>query len=817
MICSLSCSKRKTRRKSKRKPAFTFLFLLAVLIWLPVSQASAQKGIIKGRVFDSQSNAPVPFASIVLQETTIGATSDLDGNFIITGVDPGFRQLRVSSVGFEARLTEEFMVTNALTSFIEVPLEKKITKIGAVVVTSSVFRKEAGSPVSMRTITLSEIEKNPGGNRDISKVIQSLPGVASGVSFRNDVIVRGGGASENRFYLDGMEIPNLNHFATQGASGGPAGIINTDFLSEVSFYSGAFPVNRGNALSSVIDMKQVNGRQDKINFRGSVGATDLALTANGPIGENTTYVFSLRRSYLQFLFQVIGLPFLPTYTDYQVKVRHRIDKNNDITFLSLGALDKFALNTGIEDPTEEQAYIVGYLPVNNQWNYAIGAVYRHYGKNYSDTWVVSRNMLDNQQIKYTNNDDSSPENLVLDYTSREIENKFRYERKGKVGRYDILAGGGLEYAKYLNNTFKKSFGQGEFITVNYDSDLDLVKWSGFAQASRTFLPSDRLNVSFGFRLDGNSYSDQMANPLPQFSPRISASYLLKERWTANFNMGRFFQLPPYTTLGFRDTLNNLVNRDNGLRYIRADHVVAGIDFQRTQNSKLSLEGFWKGYDNYMFSVADSVSLASKGAGFGTFGDEEVTSTSKGRAYGLELLLRERNLGGFSIILSYTFVRSEFLEKDDEWVPSAWDNRHLLNLVVQRKFGKWDAGFRWRFSGGTPYTPFDTEFSSLKAVWNTNFRGYPDYDLYNQARLKSAHQLDIRVDRQFYFDNWSLMLYMDIQNAYNFKSDSPPNYILERDANGVPKTDPADPQRYVLKKLNVESGTVLPTIGIIVEL
>ncbi|HRZ49030.1 MAG TPA: TonB-dependent receptor, partial [Bacteroidales bacterium] len=499
---------------------------MAVLIWLPVSQASAQKGIIKGRVFDSQSNAPVPFASIVLQETTIGATSDLDGNFIITGVDPGFRQLRVSSVGFEARLTEEFMVTNALTSFIEVPLEKKITKIGAVVVTSSVFRKEAGSPVSMRTITLSEIEKNPGGNRDISKVIQSLPGVASGVSFRNDVIVRGGGASENRFYLDGMEIPNLNHFATQGASGGPAGIINTDFLSEVSFYSGAFPVNRGNALSSVIDMKQVNGRQDKINFRGSVGATDLALTANGPIGENTTYVFSLRRSYLQFLFQVIGLPFLPTYTDYQVKVRHRIDKNNDITFLSLGALDKFALNTGIEDPTEEQAYIVGYLPVNNQWNYAIGAVYRHYGKNYSDTWVVSRNMLDNQQIKYTNNDDSSPENLVLDYTSREIENKFRYERKGKVGRYDILAGGGLEYAKYLNNTFKKSFGQGEFITVNYDSDLDLVKWSGFAQASRTFLPSDRLNVSFGFRLDGNSYSDQMANPLPQFSPRISASYLL---------------------------------------------------------------------------------------------------------------------------------------------------------------------------------------------------------------------------------------------------------------------------------------------------
>ncbi len=817
MILHVFYSKVKLWIVVRFKAAGLLLALMALLSWFPFNQVSAQKGIIKGRVFDAQSNTPVPFASVVLAETTIGATSDLDGNFIITGVEPGFRRLRVSSVGFETRLTEEFMVTNALTAFIDVPMEKKILKIDAVVVTSSIFRKEAGSPVSVRTITLSEIEKSPGGNRDISKVIQSLPGVASGVSFRNDVIVRGGGTSENRFYLDGMEIPNLNHFATQGASGGPAGIINTDFLSEVSFYSGAFPVNRGNALSSVIDMKQVNGNQEKISFRGSVGATDLSLTANGPIGEKTTYVFSVRRSYLQFLFAAIGLPFLPTYTDYQVKVRYKIDKKNDITFLSLGALDKFALNTGIENPTEEQAYIVGYLPVNNQWNYAIGAVYRHYGKDFTDTWVLSRNMLDNQQLKYANNDDSSEDNLVLDYVSQEIENKLRYERKGKAWGYDVLFGGGLEYAKYMNNTFRKTFGQGEFIVVDYNSSLDLYKWSGFAQASRAFLSSQRLNMSLGFRFDGNSYSEALANPLPQFSPRFSASYLLKEKWTANFNLGRFYQLPPYTTLGFRDTLDNLVNKDNDLKYIRADHIVAGIDYQRTSNSKLSLEGFYKMYNNYMFSVSDSVSLASKGADFGSFGDEEVTSTSQGRAYGLEVLFRERNLKGFNIILSYTFVRSEFLEKDDKWVSSAWDSRHLLNLVVQRKFGKWDAGFRWRYSGGIPYTPFDTEYSAFKDVWNTNFRGYLDYDQYNQARLKPSHQLDIRVDRQFYFDRWSLMLYADVQNAYNFQSDSAPTYILAKDANGMPLTDPQDPSKYVLKKLSTGAGTVLPTIGIIIEI
>ncbi|MFO7722991.1 MAG: TonB-dependent receptor [Bacteroidales bacterium] len=799
-------------------------FLLKLLILLVATGSSllpadafGQRGVIRGRIFDEQTNAPIPFSSIVIVDLGIGATSDLDGNYLITGVEPGFRQLRASSVGYETRITEEFMVTNALTTFVDIPMKQAVLTVESFVVTTSAFRKDAESPVSMRTITLSEIEKSPGGNRDISRVIQSLPGVSSSVSFRNDVIVRGGGASENRFYLDGMEIPNLNHFATQGASGGPAGIINTDFLREVDFYSGAFPVNRGNALSSVIDMKQVNGSQEKLNFRGSVGATDLALTANGPIGENTTYVASLRRSYLQFLFQVIGLPFLPTYTDYQVKVRTKINQKNDITFLSLGALDRFELNTGIENPSEEQQYIVGYLPVNNQWNYAIGAVYRHYGAKFTDTWVISRNMLDNQQVKYANNDESSPQNLLLDYTSQEIENKIRYEHKGKFMGYDVLVGGGAEYAKYLNSTYQKTFAQGESLTLDYDSFLDLYKWSGFAQASKGFLKDNRLLLSGGFRLDGNSYSPEMTNPLKQFSPRISASYAFAPKWSVNFNTGRFFQLPPYTTLGFRDAQGILVNKSNDLKYIRADHLVGGIEYNRTPNSKLSVEGFWKNYANYMFSVRDSVSLASKGADFGTFGDEEVTSTSDGRAYGLELLLREKSLRGFNIILSYTFVRSEFIERGDQWVPSAWDNRHLINFLVQKSYKNWDAGFRWRFVGGTPYTPFDVELSSLKDVWNTNFRGYIDYSRYNQARLSSGHQLDIRVDRQFYFDKWSLMLYLDVQNAYNFQAESPPVYLLDRDANGLPLTDPADPSKYVLKELRVQSGTVLPSIGIIIEL
>ncbi|MGC9343207.1 MAG: carboxypeptidase-like regulatory domain-containing protein, partial [Bacteroidales bacterium] len=303
--------------------SYNKLIFSALLLFLGISAFAQNNGIIEGRVFNSKNNEPIPFATIAIFGTSIGSISDLDGNFLFTGVEPGYVELRVTSVGFDPYISEPILVTNARKVFIDIPMEEANVQLEEVTVKASPFRRDIESPVSLRRISLVEIEKNPGGNRDISRVIQSYPGVASTPAFRNDVIVRGGGASENRFYLDEIEIPNLNHFATQGASGGPVGIINVDFIREVDFYSGAFPANRGNALSSVIEFKQIDGNKERLKFKGSVGASDLALTVDGPIGDKTTYIASVRRSYLQFLFNLIGLPFLPTYNDYQFKIKTR--------------------------------------------------------------------------------------------------------------------------------------------------------------------------------------------------------------------------------------------------------------------------------------------------------------------------------------------------------------------------------------------------------------------------------------------------------------------------------------------------------------
>ena len=173
----------------------------------------------------------------------------------------------------------------------DIKLIESSTSLDVVEITASPFQKSEESPVSKRSINATEIYRNPGGNRDISKVITSLPGVASTVSFRNDIIIRGGAPNENRFYLDGIEIPNINHFATQGSSGGPVGMINVNFIREVDLYSGAFPANRGNTLSSVLEFKQIDGNPDRIAKDFNIGSSDFGITLDGPINDKTTFVF----------------------------------------------------------------------------------------------------------------------------------------------------------------------------------------------------------------------------------------------------------------------------------------------------------------------------------------------------------------------------------------------------------------------------------------------------------------------------------------------------------------------------------------------
>ncbi len=789
----------------------SFLIFLIVLTFHSVT--FAQNGQVQGRVIDQTNNEPLPFANVIVKGTTIGATTDFEGRFLITGLNPGFIVLEATYVGYKNTTSAEVQVTNSKVEFIEIRMQNAGIALQEVEVKANPFVRTEESPLSLQKLGVSEIETSPGSNRDISRVIQSLPGVGSGVSFRNDVIIRGGGPSEATFYLDGVQIPTINHFATQGSSGGAVGILNADFISSVDYYSGAFPANRGNALSGVFEFTQKEGNKEKIKFRGSLGASEVSMTADGPAGEKSSFIVSARRSYLQFLFDAIGLPFLPTFNDYQLKWKTRFDKRNELTIVSIGSLDQFKLNTGIKEPTEDQEYILSFLPVNEQWSYAIGAVYRHYKTNSFQTLVLSRNMLNNISYKYPENDENQAR--ILDYASREIENKLRFENNIRYGDYKFVYMVGAEYAKYNTTTFQKLFVGNELINLDYKSDLNLFKYNASAQLSKNFM-NDRLTLSAGLRTDFNNYSSSMMNPLEQLSPRVSASYVLTEKWAVTANVGRYYQLPAYTTLGYRDTNGQLVNKDNEIKYIAANHYIAGIQYIPRDELFFSVEGFIKQYDNYPFSLKDSINLANKGADYGVLGNEAVISSGKGRAFGFEVVNRSKLKSGTNLIVSYTFVRSEFEDKNQKLIPSSWDFRHIGVITLTQNLKKnWIVGAKWRFDGGLPYTPYDLEKSALIEAWNAQGGVYTDFNRLNEKRLDPFNQLDIRVDKKYFFEQWSLMVYLDIQNVYNYKSKGQDNYVREKDDNGNFITTDNN-TKYVLRGIPNTSGTVLPTIGIMVE-
>lgn len=784
----------------------SFFILLCCLCW----NVFAAEYQIKGVVIDKSTRQPLEFVNVLVVGLGIGASTDANGNFLITQVPPGIYRLQASFLGYKTELTPEYRV-NHVTPYVQIELEEENASLNEVIVTASPFQKVPESPVSLRVIGLQEIEKAPGANRDISKVVQNYPGVAfSPIGYRNDLIVRGGGPSENRFYLDGVEIPNINHFSTQGASGGPVGLIDADLIRSVKFYSGAFPADKGNALSSVLDFSLRDGDMERNSLKATLGASEVSLSSNGHIGNKTSYLVSVRQSYLQALFKILGLPFLPAYTDASFKIKTRFDSHNELTLLGLGGIDRMKLNLGIEG--EDAEYMLSYLPEINQETYTVGGVYRHYSQRHVQSIVLSQSYLNNRNVKYRDNDESSEENLTLRLGSIEQETKLRMENTSSWSVWKVKAGFDLNYSRYKSNEYRKVFANA-LREYDYHTDLSLWRWGMFASVDYA-APDKSFTASMGVRTDGNNYSDKMKELWRQLSPRLSVSYRLIEGLTLSGHVGLYYQLPSYTALGFKGEEGEYVNRH--LDYISVSQESLGLSWTPNENMELSVEGFYKLYGHMPFSLSDQIPLSCKGNDYGTIGNEALSSKAKGRSYGVELMFKWLLTQKLNLSSSLTIFKSEF--KDGEqgsYVPSAWDNRFILNMSGTYNFPKhWSLGAKVSCIGGSPYTPYDVEKSSLVEAWNVQGRAYYDYSRYNQERLPVFGQLDVRVDKTFYLKKCMLGFYLDIQNITASKLRQP-DALMSTGQIENPSA-PLSGQRYVMKSIRQESGTLLPTLGITFE-
>jgi len=758
---------------------------------------------IYGNVTDNVGE-PIGGASVFLEGTVLGAQTDFDGNYEIRGVAPGSYNLIASYLGYGSQTQFNIIVRSKGTPNYDFRLEEAAEQLDEVVLSNAnIISRPKETPLSTQTLSAVEIATYPGSNNDVVQVAQTLPGVSPSIGgFRNDLIIRGGAPNETVYYLDGMEIPNINHFATQGSAGGPVGLINVSFIDNVTLSTSAFNARYDNPLSGVLQFEQRNGNNR--NFAGNfrLSASEAALTLEGPLfkkeGEvsKTTFLASVRRSYLQFLFQVIGLPIKPDYWDYQFKVNHELDDYNTLTFLGLGSIDDFSVNPPDEFDPDQQATL-DQTPFIQQRTNTMGVSWRSRFKNSNGFMLttLSNNTLSNDFTRYS--DPVNETGVIFGNDARESETKLRYELTQFFDGWKLSTGLNLQHSDYSNTTADVRN------NLVFDTKIDFVKYGIFANVTRSFV-DNKLDLSFGFRMDDDTFTEN-DNLLSTFSPRMSASYEFAPNWRLNGSLGRYFKIPPYTILGFRNNERDLINQD--VDYTLSDHLVLGLQHYFTPSSSISLEGFYKRYEDYPVSVRDGVSLANKGGGFEVLGSEPIETVGKGRSYGAELQFQQKLSNNFYGIFAYTWFYSEFTGFDtSNFIPSVWDSRHLVSFVGGYKFNRnWELSSRYRFAGRTPFVPADLD---------ATLANYPevilDYSRLGENKLEIFSALDVRLDKKWNFEKFALNLFIEAQNILGQNNPSPPEYGLNRDASGTVV------QPRALAIIEQDPGSVIPGIGVVID-
>ena len=563
--------------------------LLSIFFLLFTSFLLGQNiGCLNGRILDIQSQQPLPGATVLLEGTGIGVVTDDEGYFIINDIPSQSYNIVASFLGYQNETLYNVIVKSVGNRPILFELEEVTEALDEVVIVRSPFRTSRDTPLSTQSFSAVEIETYPGGNNDITKVVQSMPGISPSIGgFRNDIIIRGGAPNETVYYLDGIEIPNINHFSTQGSAGGPVGMINVSFVRDVTLSSSAFGAEYDNPLSGVLAFEQREGDPNKFGGNFRFGASEAGLTLEGPLFRkdkdrpaNTTFLFSVRRSYLQFLFELIGLPIRPDYWDYQWKIKHEIDAYNSLTFIGIGAIDDFSVKAPDEFDAEQQATL-DQVPIIDQRSTTVGLSWKRNYKNGKGfmTTALSTNRLENVFSRYEDN--TTRTGTIFQNDSFEWETKLRYQTTFYTDQWKWSSGFNFQQSSYQNNTIFNYFA--------YNTSIDFAKYGLFVKGSRKLL-NDRLDLTLGLRTDADSFSTG-SNLIDNLSPRIAFSYALTEnqQWKLNATAGRYFKIPTYTMLGFQNERSLFVNQDAS--YVRSDHFVAGLEYNFTPSSTITLEAF----------------------------------------------------------------------------------------------------------------------------------------------------------------------------------------------------------------------------------
>lgn len=731
--------------KISRLKLFLFVCVLMLAVLLPPDSFCQDGGKIRGKVIDEETLNPVEGAEAEIPGSGFKAVTNSKGEFEMSGLEFGTYEVRISCPGYQTQIRTDLTVYASKPLTFTVKLLPGSITTEEIEVKANFFRQSSDVNISSMNLDYEEIRRAPGATEDISRMLQSAPGVTTGNDQRNDLIIRGGSPAENLLLIDGIEVPNINHFGTEGSTSGAIGFINSKFILETNLLTGGFPAVYGDKLSGVVDISFREGSRK--NFFGDVNLSIAGFGGifEGPISEKGSYLFSVRRSYLELIRNSIRLTSVPNYWDFNLKVNYELSPFDRIKLVGLLGIDEI-------DFSGESAENNPYGNSNSkQKTLALGVNYtKSFKKGYWES-VLSE--------AYSGSN-------VLQIDSRSAEKVFQYD----AGNNEIIAKTSLNYV--LNKTFTLNSGVGgklvlidnetyfrgdtsaagyAYDTIDATGDFDTYKLFGHVNVTGRFM-DDLLTVNAGLRAD---YIDYIGNKF-RLSPRAGMSWSLTPVSVLNLAAGIYYQSPEYLWLS-NDPRNNRLN------FLQAVHYIAGVQHYFAADLKATLEFYYKDYDDYpVWKDIPNYILIDGGADFGPNIVGEAVSAGKGIVRGIDFTLQKKlsDLGLYGL-LNYSYASTGFSAIEGGVKPGAFDAGHQLTLIAGYQFKNgWLLGARVKFSGGRPYTPIDEEASE-----NLNREVYSTDD-FNSARYPDYFRVDLRIDKKFDFSKASLIAYIELQNVFD---------------------------------------------------
>lgn len=725
-----------------------FLILTILYFSLTFTLFAENKGQILGKIIDKSSREGLTGVTVRLVGTNYGAITNKEGRFIIRNIEPGIYTIQATGVGYEPFVEANISITNTKPLEYEIELKQSSVQGQAIEVVSSYYERNIENAISSQSLNFQDIRRTPGAQEDVVRATQLLPGVSVTSAGRNDLIVRGGAPFENLFIVDNIEVPNINHFGTQGSTGGPLSLINIDFVKDVEFSSGTFPSNFGDKTSSLTNITLRNGNTQKYTGLINLSATGFGINAEGPTSENSSAWFSVRRSYLDLVFKAAGFSFIPEYWDFQGKFNWRINDKNQLSFLTIGALDKVTLNNSTEENLFNNSRIA--VPQQNQYFSALNWK-RFFQKGFMNV------TLGEYLSRFNTYQNDANGNTVFKNISKEAETSFKTDFYFELNRKSNLTfGNQLKYATSLDYDvvipgYLRTNIDGKQLPLAVDTTFNAFKNSTYISYAHDV---GYMQYKVGGRMD---YYSALKEKL-YFSPRIAISYLWTERTTLSVGYGRFYQSPSYIWL--------VGDPDNSaLKPIQADQIVLSFAHNPRPDVKVQVEVYQKWYNNYPARILRPYAVLAP-SGFDDltndipFGLEPLNSEGVGYSRGIEFFVQKK----FSEIplyglFSLTLADTKFKSLKGDYVEGAYDSPVILNITAGYRFNpEWEISSKFRLASGLPTTPFNP------------VDGSRIYELYNQGdRLPLYHSLDFRLDKRWYFESFTLNTYIDIQNLYGRKN------------------------------------------------